>query len=390
MAGLTVRKCSAASKPGMYGDGNGLYLRVWPGGSKSWVQRLVVQGQRTDIGLGGFPLVTLAEARDVAFENRRTARRGGGPKASTTAVPTFEQAAAQTLAARRPRWRNGKTEKIWTGQLARHAFPVIGSKRVDLITRQDVLRILGPIWTKTPESGRRVRSFIDAVLTWCEANGHIERNPVNKSLDVDLTPMPAVKQHYRALPYTEVTAALRKVDDISASTAAKLCLRFLVLTAVRSGEARGATWNELDLDAQEWRIPAERMKMKTAHVVPLSVVALDVLEQARMLDDGSGLIFPSPMKRGRPLSDMTLTKVLRDTDLADRTTVHGFRSSFRTWASERTQADYATMETALAHAVGSSVERSYARSDLLEKRRRLMEQWGGYLSGTPAKVVSIG
>ena len=164
-------KCQTESRVGLHGDGDGLCLRVYKGGSKSWVQRLVIQRQRTDIGLGGFPLISLAEARDTAFENRRTARRGGNPRSNAATNPTFREAADLTLAARRVRWRNGKTEKIWTGQLARHAYPAIGNKRVDLITREDVLRILKPIWTKTPESGRRVRS-----------------------LDVDLAPMPAVKE----------------------------------------------------------------------------------------------------------------------------------------------------------------------------------------------------
>ena len=392
MGKLTVLRCRASSRPGMYGDGDGLYLAVWPGGSKSWIQRLVVQGKRTDIGLGGFPAVSLAEARDAAIDNRRAARAGGDPLAGKreAPAPTFRQAAEKTCEARRARWRNDKTEKIWSGVLAKYAYPAIGNKRVDLVKREDVLRILTPIWAKIPESGKRCRQFMRLTFQWCQAHGFIDNNPAGEGLEGALPAMPAVKQHYRALPYGEVTTALRKVEGTGASMAAKLCLRFLVLTAVRSGEARSATWSEIALDAREWRIPGERMKMKSAHVVPLSDGALAVLEQARMLDDGSGLIFPSPVKQSHPLSNMTLTKMLRDTGLAERATVHGFRSSFRTWASERTNADHATMELALAHAVGSSVERSYARSDLLDKRRRLMAQWSAYVTGSEsAKVVSI-
>ena len=170
---------------------------------------------------------------------------------------------------------------------------------------------------------------------------------------------------------------------------AKWAMRFLVLTAARSGEVRGATWSEINLEAREWRIPAERMKGHAEHRVPLSAAALAVLEQARALDDGSGLVFPSPARPGRPLSSMSLTKVLRDTGLASKATVHGFRTCFRTWASEKTDADHAVMELALAHRVGSAVEQAYARSDLLAKRRRLMDRWAAYLSGSKGEVVQI-
>ena len=391
MGMLSVAKVKSNLKPGRYGDGDTLYLLVKPGGSKSWVQRLVVQGKPTDIGLGGFPSVSLAEAREAAFENRRLARRGGDPLAGKREAksPTFREAAESTRDATRARWRNGKTEKIWNGVLAKRAYPAIGNKRVDLVTREDVLRILAPVWSDKPEVARRLRQFMRATFRWCQAHGFIDSNPAGEAIEGALPAMPAVKHHYRALPYAEVTAALRKVDDTGASMAAKACLRFLVLTAVRSGEARDATWSEIDVDAREWRIPAERMKMATAHVVPLSDAGLTVLESVRSLDDGSGLVFPSPMKPGRPLSNMTLTKLLRDTGIAERATIHGMRSSFRTWASERTSADYATMELCLAHAVGSGVERSYARSNLLDKRRRLMDSWAAYVTGEPAKVVSI-
>ena len=187
--------------------------------------------------------------------------------------------------------------------------------------------------------------------------------------------MRTVGRHFRALPYPDVGAALDTIDGSRASVAAKACLRFLVLTACRSGEARGATWDEIDVDAGLWVIPASRMKGGAEHRQPLSPAALAALEEVRPLADSSGLLFPSPSRPGRTLSDMTLTKVLRDTGLADRATVHGFRTAFRTWASEKTNADHATMELSLAHHVGTAVERAYARSDLLAKRRRLMDQW---------------
>ena len=184
--------------------------------------------------------------------------------------------------------------------------------------------------------------------------------------------------HHRALPYRDVTEALETIDSSDASLAAKLCFRFLVLTAARSGETRGATWDEIDEDAREWRIPAGRMKGGVQHRVPLSGPALKVLKQAGQLRDDSELVFPSPVRPGHPMSDMTLTKVLRATGLAERATVHGFRSTFRDWAAECTNAPHAVMELSLAHAVGSSVEQAYARSDLIAKRRVLMDQWAKF------------
>ena len=202
-----------------------------------------------------------------------------------------------------------------------------------------------------------------------------------------LPAMPAVKAHFRALPYQEVAAALETVDGSKASKVAKLCLRFLILTAARSGEARARLGWRLTVEAREWRIPGERMKGGAGHRVPLSDAALAVLERARALDDGSGLIFPSPLRPGRPLSPMTLTKILRDRGLADRATVHGFRSAFRDWCAD-TGKPREIAEAALAHAVGG-VEGAYFRSDLYARRRVLMAQWAGFLAGANAKVVKF-
>ena len=394
MGKLTVGFIRSVKTPGRYPDGGTLYFRVAPGGSRQWVQRLTINGRRHDIGLGAFPVIGLAEARERAFANRVTVAHGGDPLAAKrrAAVPTFREAADKTLEATRARWRNAKTEQIWRMVLEKRAFPAFGDRRVDAITREDVLRIVAPIWSDVPEVARRLRQFVRAVLSWAQAHGYVEHNVAGEAIDGALPAMKAVKEHYRALPYTEVPATLETLGDGSGrGVAARLALQFVVLTATRSGEVRGARWSEIDLDAQTWTVPAARMKMDRPHVVPLSEAALAVLEKARALDDGSGLVFPSPMKgRGRELSSMTLTKVLRDAGLADRATVHGFRSAFRDWASERTNADHATMELSLAHAVGSAVERSYARSDLLAKRRRLMDQWGAFVTASATgKVVKL-
>ena len=233
-----------------------------------------------------------------------------------------------------------------------------------------------------------MRQRIRTVFGWALAHGYVASNAAGDGIDGALPTISTGGQHFRALPYQEVADSLATVETSRSSLAAKYCFRFLVLTACRSGEARGARWTEIDLEAREWRIPADRMKGGAEHRVPLSNASVEVLEQARALDDGSGLVFPSPTGKGE-LSTMTLTKMLRSTGLAERTTVHGFRTAFRTWASEKTDADHAVMELSLAHRVGSAVEQAYSRSDLLAKRRTLMARWVAYLTGKRGKVVKI-
>ena len=376
---LTAATVRNISSPGRYADGNTLFLNVKKGGSKSWIQRITVDGRRRDIGLGAFPTISLAKARERAMANRLAIADGRDPLAEKkrATVPTFREAAQATFEANRPRWRDTKTARNWMQGMEKRAFPVIGNMRVDRVQREDVLRILKPVWTVHPDVARKLRQRMRATLRWCQAHGYVEQNVAGEAIDGALPPMSAVRTHHRALPYSEIRACLETIRASSASTSARLCLEFLVLTATRSGEARGARWDGIDLDAGEWRIAADRMKTMKPHVVPLSDPAMRVLDQARALGDGP-LVFPSPIRRNqpRPLSDMTLMKVLHTVGLGRKATVHGFRSSFRTWASERTEADHAVMELCLSHAVGSAVERAYARSDLIEKRRVLMEQWG--------------
>ena len=255
-----------------------------------------------------------------------------------------------------------------------------------------MLGILAPIWTAKPETARRVRQRIRTVAqvgAWRMSYVEAQCRPAT-CIDGALPAMRRFKAHHRALPYAEIPAALETIDASPAGLAARACMRFLILTAARSGEARGALWDEVDMDAATWTIPGERMKGGRQHVVPLSVAALAVLHEAAALRDDSGLIFPSPRKRGRPLSDMGLTKCLRDCGLADRATVHGMRSAFRDWASERTNAPHAVMERALAHAVADAVEAAYSRSNLLERRRALMAEWGSFVTGTAgAEVIQL-
>ena len=381
MARLTAVRVRSIDKPGRYGDGNGLYLNVAKGGSKSWVQRITIDGVRRDMGLGGYPVVSLAQARAQAAENRSAVASGVNPivEKRRGATPTFREAALKVHALNIPTWRNGKHAAQWISTLETYAFPIIGDMKVDSIRKIDALACITPIWTSKPETARRVRQRMRAVFSWAMAHDYVEHNVAGEAIDAALPAMPKVRAHHRSLPYQDVPDALEMIAASGASESAKLCFRFVVLTASRSGEARAATWDEIEADSELWTVPAHRMKAGRAHRVPLSDAAMGVLEEADATRDESGLVFPSPRKRGSPLSDMALTKLLRDNGLSERTTVHGFRSSFRNWAQEQTGASHAAMELALAHAVGSAVEQAYMRSDLLDQRRELMQQWANFL-----------
>ena len=376
MAKLTAMKVKSVKpkdKTQRLGDGDGLYLVVRPNGSRAWVLRIREGGKRTDRGLGKYPTVSLAQAREKAAALREQAEQGPQP-------PTFREAADRFIQANAPTWRGRKTVGNTREQLAGYAYPVFGDTPVDRITRADVLDVLLPNWTDKPSASRKLRQRIRAVFAFALAHEWVEANPAGEAIGAALPRTPAVKAHFRALPYQDVIKALAEVDASTAGPAAKLCFRFLTLTAARSGEARGARWAEVDIDSRTWDVPVDRMKAGREHRVPLSRQALDVLEQARDLDDGSGLIFPSPLKQGSELSDMTLTKVLRSTGLAERATVHGFRTSFKTWCMEVTNTPWAVGEAALAHTLRNSIEQAYARSDLFDRRRTLMQEWADYLS----------
>ena len=380
---LSATKVKALRDPGRYSDSGGLHLFVSKAGRKSWVLRITVDGRRRDIGLGGYPSVSLARAREKTAEYRTAIAAGRDPVAErhAPAMPTFKEAAYAVHKANKPRWRNPRHMAGWIQILKRHAMPVLGNKPLDRIDRGDVLRVLTPIWTSRPETARRVRQRMRTIFRWAMAHGFMESNPSGEAIDGALPPMPKVKAHFRALPYQEVGSALETVAASQASMSAKLCFRFLVLTAARSGEARGTTWDEIDLEDRVWRIPSGRMKAGMEHRVPLSDQALEVLGEASVLQEDSGLVFPSPLKQGVPMSDMTLTKVLRSVGLAEHATVHGFRSSFKNWTLEQTDTPWVVSEAALARSLGNSTEQAYARSDLFERRRILMQQWADYLAG---------
>ena len=370
-----------ARKPGRYSDGNGLLLVIRPSGGRSWIQRITIAGRRRDIGLGAYPAVELAEARERAAANVAVARAGGDPTTVDQApdVPTFAFAAREVIKLHRPGWRNAKHAKQWEATLAAHVYPALGSRPVSEITTGDVLDVLMPIWHDKHETARRVRQRIARVMQWAIVQGHREHNPAGESLSAVL-PKPgaaARRVHRPALPYGDVAGAIARVRASKrAYLATKLAFEFIVLTAARSGEARLATWTEIDVEGATWTVPGERMKAGREHRVPLSGRALAILAAARELPGESPLIFPAP--RGGPLTDSTISKLVRELGIG--AVPHGFRSSFRDWAAEQTSAPHRVMEAALAHTIPNKAEAAYARSDLFARRAQLMQDWADYLA----------
>ncbi len=378
MAQLTATRVKAIKpheKVKRYSAGDGLHLVVQPSGAKSWVIRQQVGGRRRDKGLGGYPAVSLAVARRKA-ENYRVDLAEGRDPVRSRAAPTFRKMMDEYIKVNAPTWRNPKTAANKRSRLEQYADALF-DRRVDRITRGDVLAVLLPIWTDIPSAARKLRQDLRGVFSLAVAHEWRDTNPAGDEISAVLPKTPAVKNHFRSLPYPELTDALRVIDNGPSCDSVKRCLQFLVLTAARSGEARGASWEEIDMDAGIWTVPASRMKAGKPHQVPLSDAAMQVLSECG--PKAKGLVFPSPHKRGE-LSDMTLTKCLRDNGLADRATVHGFRSTFRTWAMEQTDVSWAVGEAALAHSLGNSVEQAYARSTLFEKRRAFMQGWADYVA----------
>ena len=313
---LTARFIATVTEPGRYGDGrggHGLRLVVTPNGARCWIQRLVIHGKRCQLGLGGYPLVTLAEARNKAFENRKLARAGGDPLAlkRRADVPTFAEAAERVHAIHLPTWRNARHAATWLSCLREYAFPRIGDRPVSDVTAQDVMAVLLPIWHSRAETARRVRQRIGTVMKWAITQGFRTDNPAGEAIGAALPRNNGNggPRHHRALPYGEVAGALVAVRASGAGMSTRLAFEFLVLTAARSGEVRLATWDEIDVEARVWTVPGERMKAGREHRVPLCARALAILDEARILRDATGLVFPGT-RRG-PLSDMTLSKLLR-------------------------------------------------------------------------------
>ena len=366
---------------GRHGDDDTptLFLVVKPSGARSWVQRLVIGSQRCDFGLGSAAWRTLREAREMARENRRIARRGGDPLAERrkAKTPTFAQAAEQVIALHGASWRRGgKTATLWRATLSQYVYPHFGDTEIDKVTTADAMTALTPIWLSKHETARKVRRRIGTVMKWAVAQGHRQDNPAGEAITAAMPKRAVPVKHMTALPYADVADAIARVRASGAWAGTKLAFEFLVLTAARSGEVRHADWSEIDLERRVWTVPPEKMKAGRAHRVPLSGRAVAILLEAITLGPGHGLLFPSV--RGGAISDMTLSKLVKEQGIA--CVPHGFRSSFRDWAAERTDHPREVIEAALAHVVGNQTEAAYARSDLFDRRRSLMDDWAAYLA----------
>lgn len=383
-----IRKLIREKQTKTHGDGRGLYLRIAATGSASWSFRAKVKnGRKREIGLGSFPDVSLAEARDKALEYRKLARDGIDPMAEKgkAKIPTFREASEKSFEVLAPRWRSEKTRTNRKQTMARYVYPAIGQVPVNEIGRKDLLEILLPVWSSKPQQGLRIRRHIREVLEWSLAHGYVDVNLAGDAIKGALPSMHSMKKHFRTIPYDEVPDAMAKVQASGAHPSTILCFEMLVLTATRSQECRLANWSEFDLDNEIWTIPAERAKTRKPHRVPLSTRALEILSEAKERFGDEGLVFPSA--RGKAMSDSTLSKLVRELGI-DGVPHAIARATFRSWCADSNVA-FELAEAALAH-VPNKVVAAYQRSDLIERRRVLMQSWSDFLTGAEtAKVIPI-
>lgn len=386
--GLTARNVETA-KPGKHEDGHGLRLVVSPSGARKWVLRFMRAGKRVEMGLGSFPTVSLAHARELAADARRLVKTGKDPLAArraerTGGVPTFGEMADRLIESIEHGFRNAKHRYQWRQTLTQYAGP-LRPKPVDAITTEDVLECLKPIWTTKAETASRLRGRIERVLDAAAARGlRSKDNPARWRGHLSaLLPkrQRLTRGHHAAMPFSDVSeflARLRGIDGIGARA-----LEFTILTAARTGEVIDARWPEIDLDGRVWIVPATRMKAGREHRVPLTERVLEILNDMAAMRTGE-FVFPGS-RRGRPLSNMAMRMTARRAGI--EYTVHGFRSAFRDWAGERTNFPREVAEAALAHVVGDATERAYRRGDALEKRRALMAAWAAFCEPTKDNIV---
>jgi integrase len=358
--------------PGIHEDGGGLRLIVEPTGSRRWAMRYTIAGRRRSKGLGSFPLVSLEDAREEADALRRAARKG--QDIAPTKSVTFRQAFDTVFELRRRKLSNAKHVWQWQASMERYAFPRLGDRPVSRITHSDVLGVLEPIWHEKAETARRLLQRMELTFRSAILRGHRKEASPCIGVAEELGAGHREVEHHRALPYSEVADFIETLLTCNSEKVTRLGFEFLILTATRSGETRGAMWSEID--GAWWVIPRERMmKGRREHAVPLSRRCLAILEEAKGLPGESPLVFPS--RTGRPLSDMTFVKVLRDLGLADRAVPHGFRSSFRDWCSETGEREVVA-ESALAHRVKDRTEAAYRRTDFRDERVGLMQRWADH------------
>jgi len=388
LTALTVKKLN---KAGWHADGNGLYLVVESSGAKRWMQRLVVQGRRRDIGLGSVNIVSLNDARETALRFRRIARSGGNPIAERRkaigSTLTFKEATLKVHSLNLPTWKNERHATQWLSSLDNHVFPFIGHLAIGSITSADIMTVLSKIWVEKPDTAKKIRQRLQLVMKWARAQGHFTGEDPIQIAEAALPKIKQLNNHFKSVPFDNIPSIFDQIEQSSLFLSTKLSLQFLILTACRTSEVRESTWEEIDFEQKIWRIPAERMKMKIQHNVPLSSGALDVLRKARDIQTDSGLIFPSPMNN-RALSSNALLHALQKRLLVDAT-VHGMRSAFKDWVSETTNYPNEVSEMALAHAVANKIEAAYRRGDLLDKRRSMMQDWGDFVTDGEQKIIKL-
>lgn len=389
MGKLTATGAKALTAPGRYSDGDGLELLIGRSGAKSWVVRIQKDGKRRDIGAGSFKKVSLADARKRAEKIRAMIEAGIDPvleRRKEKGVPTFRLAAASVHAEQKKGWKNGKHADQWINTLTAYAFPAFGDVSVAKIDAGAVRDVLAAIWLTKPETARRLRQRIRTVIDWSVGKGYREASLPWPVINKALPKQRDKANHHAAMPYADLPAFLTELR--SKETMGRLALEALILTACRSGEVRGALWPEIDLEARLWTIPAERMKAGQEHVIPLSEAAVALFERMKAHKrENSDLVFPGTSK-GKALSDMTLTKCLRD--MGQSVTAHGFRSTFADWINEQTSYPREVREAALAHVNQNKTEAAYSRTAYLDKRRPMMAAWADYCAGsTGGKVVRL-
>jgi integrase len=384
---LAARRVETA-KPGRHSDGQGLSLLVQWSGKRSWVLRVQVGGMRRDYGLGAYPALSLADAREKAREFRKVIKAGHDPRAKAPKVLTFTEAAERLIEMKRPGWRNAKHAAQWSSTLATYVYPNFGDRDVRGIGTAEVLATLSPIWNAKPETASRVRQRIEAVLDYATALDAREgANPARwRGHLANLLPRPSktrAVQHHAALYWREAPAFWAALQDRDGSGARALA--FAILTAARSGEVRGMTWGEVDVERAVWIVPAARIKAGREHRLPLVPIVLALLGDP---GEPSTLVFPSPTRAETMLSDMALNAVLKRMGRGDLT-VHGFRSTFRDWAGETSGHPREVIEQALAHRLKDKAEAAYARGDLFQKRRRLMQDWADFLTQPGSEIARL-
>ena len=369
-------------EPGKYYHKDGIYLRVRKSGSRYFEQRITIDGKRRNPGLGPYPVVTLAMAEQLARANQCMLDEGMDPlpikRVLKQSVPTVEELAPVAFATLRPK-AGPKAAKAWHRTLERHVFPHLGNRMVIEVTPGDVLEVVLLIWHEKPAIARKALRCLSEVMRHAIAAGYLTENPAGKVLRSVLPRNTRKSGHHRAIPHADVPKLLAALRAARAMKCSKLALAFIVFTAARSAEVRLATWDEIDLDARVWTIPAARMKTALKHQVPLSPLALAILAEARKLGDDTGLIFPS--RKARPISDGTLSNVLNKLDFD--CVPHGFRSTFRDWCGD-TGVSRELAEGCLAHVFGDPTQEAYKRSKWLEQRRPVMERWSAYVAETAA------